>query len=555
MKRYLLLVLFVLVLFAPFALRRVLVQAEEQPRARGTGAALELVILTPHNQDIRRAFAAAFSDWHLEHHSQPVRVTYLTPGGTNDIVRLLYDTYDAMRDAQGQLPPRDQVNISYDMMWGGGDYAFEVELKPRGILQPITLDRAILLDAFPEPDIGGVPLYEPVKDGVSPQWVGVCLSSFGIIYNPTFLRIIGMDPPTTWEHLADERLAGLVALADPTRSGSAAVTYMMPVQRAMVDAENALLRDNPELANLPKAELVKRPEYQQAISAGWKRGMATMLRVAANARYFTDSASQVPNDVGRAEAAAGVAIDFYARVYEQMIGSDRIRYVAPQAATAINPDPIAVLYGVRGQREVLANRFIEFLLTPEAQHLWNIEGQHTRYLDRSLRRLPIRRDVYADRSKWADDVNPFEESAGFNLRQDWQRLLFSDMRPIWAAAWIDTRAALKNAYAQVLRVRDDRLRRELIEELANLPIEMQDVIDQRTKRRQLMEEKQDVRFWMAQQRIGWARTFRNHYASVAAKARNVSARSMDPMPMPGGLASNVLPLAQEASGSPTGEAR
>ena len=54
-------------------------------------------------------------------------------------------------------------------------------------------------------------------------------------------------------------------------------------------------------------------EYQIAISDGWHRGMSELLKIAANARYFTDSSSIVPNDVSRGEAAAGMAIDFYAR--------------------------------------------------------------------------------------------------------------------------------------------------------------------------------------------------------------------------------------------------
>ncbi|HLL87989.1 MAG TPA: ABC transporter substrate-binding protein, partial [Tepidisphaeraceae bacterium] len=371
--------------------------------------------------------------------------------------------------------------------------------------------------AFPKPDLNGVALYEKTKDG-APRWVGVVLSSFGIVYNPSLYETLKLPPPQAWADLARPELAGLVALADPTRSGSAAVTYMMAVQRAMADAEQAYFDEHPDVAKLPPDARAKDAGYNAALAAGWKRGMRTLLLVAANGRYFTDAASQVPNDVGNADAAAGVAIDFYARVYQEQVGARRIEYVAPRGATAITPDPVAVLYGVTGDRGTLANRFVEFLLTPAAQRLWNLNPGRDPHVERSLRRMPVRRDVYADRAGWADDANPFEEAAVFNMRGEWMRL-FGDTRPIWAAAWIDARATLKDAYDTVLRVPDAARRAALLAELSDLPIELADVDRQNRTRREMEQQKQDVRLWMTKQRIAWAAKFRDHYRAVASKAR------------------------------------
>ena len=522
MRRYVFIVLFFIVLVAPFVVQRVVARGGREGDAHASGDAPELVIVTPHNQDIRRTFARAFSDWHRERFGTPVRVTYLTPGGTNDIVRMLADTYGSMRDsATGQLPPPERVNVSIDLVWGGGDTVFDRDLKSKGVLQPVKLDPNVLNDSFPEPDLNGMPLYEPTKDGSPPRWVGVALSSFGIVYNPSMYDSLGLSPPDMWDDLARPELAGLVALADPTRSSSAAVAYMMVIQRAMADAEEAFLAQHPEHKATPPAELEKsNDEYGEALGSGWKKGMRTLLLIAANARYFTDSASQVPNDVGNGDAAAGMAIDFEGRVYQQEIGAARIRYVSPRAATAINADPIAVLYGVRGEREILANRFIEFLLTPQAQRLWNVQPGHAPHVERSLRRLPIRRDVYQDQTGWADaGAKPFEEASGFNMRQDWMGL-FSDTRPVWAAAWIDSRAALKEAYEEVLQVKDVERRDRLLFELSDLPIEMHDLEAQNATRKKLEENKQDARLWVTRQRVDWANKFREHYRSVAEKARN-----------------------------------
>ena len=97
--------------------------------------------------------------------------------------------------------------------------------------------------------------------------------------------------------------------------------------------------------------------------------------------------------------------------------------------------------------------------------------------------------------------------------------LFSDTRPVWAAAWIDSRAALKDAYDEILELKDAARRDQLLLELSDLPIEMNDLVEQNAKRKQLEETKQDARLWVTKQRVNWANKFRAHYRSVVEKAR------------------------------------
>jgi ABC-type Fe3+ transport system substrate-binding protein len=349
--------------------------------------------------------------------------------------------------------------------------------------------------------------------------VGIVLSSFGLIYSPDFYAALGLPAPDSWEDLARPELKGLLALADPTRSGSAAVVYMMVLQRAMETAERAWLRDHPELGYDEQSQLrpvdESSPSYRAALARGWKEGMRTLLLMAANARYFGDSASRPCVDVGDAEAAAGVAIDFYARVFQDQIGKHRITYHAPRGATAITPDPIGILYGTRGERELLANRFVEFLLSPESQRLWNLDAGQSPYVPRSLRRLPVRRDVYLDRKGWADDENPFEMAQGFNMRQRWTRQL-GRLVPIWAAAWIDGKPELDRAYRALLAVRDPGRREQLRQRLADLPIELDELT------RPIAEgsaSAMDARLRAARERMGWSTRFREHYLGVLRAAR------------------------------------
>jgi iron(III) transport system substrate-binding protein len=499
---------FLLTLFAPFIVRALLGPDDQAAAATTRGPTrLELRIITPHTQDIRRTFEQAFLDWHQKSFGESVHVVFLTPRGTADMVRYLRDV--AQSSSQATERARD---AGVDVVWGGGDVTFQRELL--GLLEPLGVDPGLLASAFPEPDLNGVPLYEPVQGGVMPRWVGVVLASFGIAYNPELYRALGLPEPKTWQDLARPELAELVALADPTRSGSAATAYMMVIQRAMADRENAFLAAN--RADPSSAEA--RAARDAALAAGYHDGMALLLRVAANARYFTDSGSRPCDDVGNAEAASAMAIDFYARILEEELGSSRMRYVAPAAATAITPDPVGVLQGTSPERKRLANRFVAFLLTPEAQRLWNVRPSASPYVARSLRRLPIRRDVYADRSGFADDVDPFTSAGGFNLHQQWMGF-FRDTREVWAAAWIDSAASLKEAYHQVLSVESSGERARLLDELADLPIALPEVLAHKAKREGIEAHGGgDARLENSRQRLAWAQRFRSHYDGVAQKA-------------------------------------
>ena len=509
---------FLVVLFAPFTVRALLPRPHDE-RAASSAGALELRIVTPHQRDIRQVFERGFSDWHRARFGKPVRVVYMVPGGTNDMVRYLSDFYDSRRDPRTRaLPPESSVTPDVDVVFGGGDTTFDRELKP--FLKPVRLPAGALEVAFPEPDLAGVALYERTQGGAPPRWVGVVLASFGVVYNPELYRALGLPPPRTFTDLGRPELANLVALADPTRSGSAAVAYMMVLQRSMADAERAFMeaRGKP----LEKAEAARDPAYQAAVARGFHDGMSGLLRIAANARYFTDSGGRPPSDVSQGEAAAGMAIDFYARVLEGDVGRERIVYVAPQAATAVTPDPVAVLYGVRGEREVLANRFVEYLLSADAQRLWNLRAGKNPYLARSLRRLPIRRDVYADRTGFADTTNPFEETHGFNLRGDWMKL-FRDTRKVWAAMFMDAGPDLTRAYRAVLAVPDARVRESLLSQLADVPVQMSEIAKEKATLDALAatrdDRAEDPRLVATRQRNAWAERFRRHYADVEARAR------------------------------------
>ena len=100
--------------------------------------------------------------------------------------------------------------------------------------------------------LSGETYYGPDQD-----WVGVVLSSFGIVYNVDGLKRLGLEPPQRWSDLTDPRYFGTLALADPNKSGSVAKMFEMMTQEAIA------------------AKVAAGMEEEQAIREGWDVGLAS----------------------------------------------------------------------------------------------------------------------------------------------------------------------------------------------------------------------------------------------------------------------------------------
>jgi len=369
-----------------------LLQPSEQPaEAKATGPMPRLVVLTPHNEQIRYEFARAFNEHRAEQNKPAVFFDWRTLGGTSDLRKLvLSELAEAIRSGNPE-------EGNYDLFFGGGEYEHNRKLKggteaedPQGETVrlsasiPINIPDEVLEAAFPEQDIAGEALYDPEL-----YWVGTALSSFGIIYNRDVLNVIDVETPHTWADLRDHHYHSWIALADASHSGSAGAAY------------DAILR-----------------------RTGWAEGWRLLRDIYANARYFTSSASKVPVDVSQGEAAAGMCIDFYGRFQAGAIAEDRLEYVDPAGMTAVTSDPISILRGAPSIKPDaiepgLAEEFVIWTLSQQAQRLWQREvrpgvaGFPQKF---ALRRLPIRRDVYTpqERRNWVDrNVDPWEVAKPF----------------------------------------------------------------------------------------------------------------------------------------------
>ena len=459
MRRYAFLILFVVVLVAPFLLR-LAIGTGADGRADRRDAPRRLVIITPHSEGIRREFQEGFSAWLKARGEKDVAIDYRNfGGGAADIVKYF--------DASVGLY-RSIGTFRVDLVWGGGDYLFDVQLKkpkamPEGYLQPFDLPPEVMRAAYPRPDVGGVDLYDPAH-----HWYGTALSSFGIVYNKDLTRHLGVPEPKTWSDLADPRYRGWLVLADPSRSSSAKTAFMAIVEKAMADAWDADAAAQAKHASLTeqqaaaekagdKAAAAKHKAaadevYQQAMEPGWQRGMGLIRQVAGNARVFTDNSASVPATVGSGDAAAGMAIDFYGRTEVEFSGEARVGYVEPVGATIVNPDPIALVRGAENREAAVA--FVAFVLSIDGQRLWNARpGSPGGPRATALRRLPVVRSVYEDAAYtsqyFSDRVNPFEVAGSFNTRNDRKRT-FPILGELIQASCLDLLEELRETRAAVL---------------------------------------------------------------------------------------------------------
>ena len=481
----------------------------------------KLVIVTPHNEQIRFEFAAAFNRWRSEQGKPTVEFDWRSWGGTSDLRKgvLAEFTRKAM---QG----REDEGIGYDLFFGGGD--FEHNQLARGVTVsregrevavsttvPITLPDGLLEEVFPTPDIGGSPLYHR-----NLQWVGVCLSSFGIVYNRDALQLMNMPAPTTWSDMAAPKYRGWVALADPSHSGSIAVTYETILRRV-----------------------------------GWTEGWAMLRRVFANARYFTSSAGKVPVDVSAGEALAGMCIDFFGRFQAGAIGGQRVGYVDPPYMTAITADPISILRGSPAQREALAkglsaseglaHEFVVWLLSPAAQGLWQRRiGSPEGPTKFELRRLPIRRDLYVQQemNDWVDTVRPFDIAKSLPAGMP---SFYRMVAPVSHAIAIDVHADLQAAWGVIIQTAQDDPRREKMLALFDaMPPELTPALADETLKRdwlKILEDAQHPRHQevvqtladfmksldqryngfkdqdkLLEDRLNWTRFFRSNYRAIVS---------------------------------------
>lgn len=410
--------LLALIIALPLSLRRQTATTDKR------SADDDLVILSPHNESIRQEFGEAFAAYWKNSTGRTIHIDWRTPGGTSEIRMVLDAGFKAAAET-------GRSGIGVDIFFGGGEPDFAGQAK-QGRLVPLRVFETqpeLFAAGGPIPEIFTGERYFP-PDRV---WVGTCMSQFGICYNPDVLRRLKLEEPTAWRDLGDPRYAGTLALADPTKSGSIARAFELLIQGEM---QRAIAEDP-----------------ATGMELGWAAGLQLIQRMSANARYFTDSASKPPQDVGQGNASAGMCIDFYGRSFAEELtsasGTPRVVWIAPLGGTTLSADPVAVLQGAPNPE--VAQAFVEFCLSPEAQILWFAKpGSPGGPKSRALHRTPIRRDVYTPENlanSTMPNAQPYEDRGNFTYQRELTGAAFNTLRQIVRVMCIDSHEEMQSAWA------------------------------------------------------------------------------------------------------------
>jgi len=485
-----------------------------------------LIAISPHNEAIRHEFAHGFSEWRQAQGKSPVKIDWRVVGGTSEISRYLNSEMQAsfkawwirqgnewpqgasefvtsrrfspegkdpavveVREALRSVDDPDQFGTGLDLFFGGGVYDHDrsgkegltVEPWPEGIPKSVTHSSSGKL-VIPEGLSG--------EEWRSPLFVGTAVSTFGIVANLDRLNDLGVEKrPEVWADLADPVYFKELGVSDPTKSGSIAKAFEMLIHQQIYNSvmeagftveDISLFEEDVELA--PEA-------YNDAIRVGWINGLNLVRLIGANARYFTDSASKVPIDVSMANAAVGLAIDFYGRYQAESSrnpdGSERMIYETPVGGSSVSADPISLLRGAP-HRE-LAVEFIEYVLSEDGQKIWNYKvgtpGGPEKY---ALRRLPIRRDFYPSddpefQAKFEEhqpyysdplgdpSVNPYYLASQFEYIPRWTGRHFGINRYLIRAMCLDAGEELSAAWAAIQAAGGPEAVPEAMEALLAMP--------------------------------------------------------------------------------------
>jgi iron(III) transport system substrate-binding protein len=457
---------------APFLLRPAKAGYTSQPDKT-------LVILSPHNETIRAEFSRAFYQHILNRDDVRVRIDWRTPGGTSEIEKFIGSSFRAAFENywknELQLPWNEsevgeafnnrkidpagdstaskarrafldsEVGIGVDLFFGGGEYPFVVQADKGHLVDSGIFEKRPewFTDDIIPAEVSGERFYDPDH-----RWIGNCLSSFGVVYNVDSLERLGIkNPPLQWADLGDPAYYRQIALADPTKSGSATKAFEMLIQQKMREAN----------LNLKPKDFETDEEFvQRAVRRGWIEGLNLIQRISANARYFTDASAKIPLDVSQGNAAAGMCIDFYGRTAHELVrqedGSARVQYFTPLGGSSVSVDPIAMVRGAPNPE--LALDFIDFTLSQEGQKLWNFKANTPGGpVRRSLRRLPIRKDIYTEENLrlFADpDERPYENAVEFQYVREWTAPAFSSIRFILRCMVLDAHEELQEAWVALI---------------------------------------------------------------------------------------------------------
>lgn len=376
-------------------------------------AADKLVILSPHRKSIQDEYLPAFKAYYKSKFGTEVEIDWLDQGGTSNDVRFLRSQF-----------ARNPASAGIDLFWGGGAPIF-VELSADKLLQSYTLPAP--LNAEIPKDVAGVPLFDATA-----TWYASAFSSFGIMTNRKILALDKLPVPAKWEDIADSRYYNQLSLADPRQSGTANTMNMIVLQ-----------------------------------ALGWDKGWDLLTRIGGNTRKFTHSSSDPIKAVVAGDAAAAMAVDFYARPKVDELGSDKIGFILPEGQTVLDADPIALVKGAPNLK--VAQRFVDFVLSADGQKLLIYKkGLPQGPKLAPLGRMAVNPKAYDGAGdQLASTTNPFAQATFAKIDLAKTSELQRPFSDLIGATVVDVHEDLKKAWQAVIK---RGLKPEEVAELTRAPV-------------------------------------------------------------------------------------
>lgn len=483
-KKFLVLILVCLVIALPFILRKQAVR----PDMISTDE--RLIIITAHNEAIRREFGEGFIEWYHAKTGRSLQVEWRIPGGTSEAIKYLDSMYlnafklywerilgkrwtqeiqaafsnnqiilniDSSQDTPVQSVRRaflhSNVTCGMDVVFGGGVYEINKQAQ-MGQLMALDLVQTPpkwFVNAKIARFLGGDELWD-----IQGRWIGSSLSSFGIVFNRDALAAIQfVGEPKCWHDLANPCFLGKLALVDPTLSSPTSKTFEIITQQHMSQRYDQLAVD---------PELDEQTRTQKAIHEGWLETLKTIQKMSGNARYFMESSAKAVLDVAAGSCAAAMSIDHYGRYQQESIRArshtDRFGFVIPTGQVSVSPDTIAILKGAPNVEA--AKAFVEYVISLKGQELLGLKaGSPDGPKEFTLRCMPITKEFYehSDLEVYRSDpeLNPYKAAEAYVYREEWTASVVGSLRFIIKAAFIDSHEELTRAWRGILKARaEDR---------------------------------------------------------------------------------------------------
>ena len=374
----------------------------------------QLVIISPHRKSIQREFIPRFKSFYLQRFKRAVMVDWLDQGGASDDLRYVLSRFESR-----------PTGIGVDILWGGGEQP-HYELDKRNLLQSYRLP-GHLRAQIPQ-YVGSVPLFNDRE-----TWHASAMSAFGIFYNKRAAKLLSIPEPMDWTDLGKPAYYKNIAMADPRRSSSS-ITMIVIILKAY----------------------------------GWEKGWRLLTKIAANTKAFMHSSSDPVKSVLTGDTTTGFSIGYYAREKILEVGAQNLGFVLPAGKTIFNADPISILKGA--SNKLVAQRFIEFVLSPSAQKLLILPKGHAHGPTfAGIGRMAVNKEAYSSTA----DVVPAEDNpfalgkTSFRFDMNEATHIQGVVMDLFTSYMVDNHANLKRAWKNVVR---DGMSPKMLEKLTQPPL-------------------------------------------------------------------------------------